>query len=76
MTTATLEMMVVYRHPTDFPDKYVVRRWTCMSSGAKADPVPLIVCNTLEEARAAIPQWMVHLERSAGDDPAILEVWL
>ena len=76
MTTATLEMLVVYRYPSDFPNKYVVRRWTCMATGGVPDRVPLIVCDTLEEARAAVPQWMVRLERQAGDDPVVCEVWL
>ena len=65
----------IYFNPTDFPGKYVTR----LFDGDK--PLRLLtVKDTLEEARAAIPQGpplgFVRFERSPTDDPAIVEAWL
>ncbi len=66
-----MEIFTVYWNPSDFPGKYVVRRFV----GEKPDPQPLAV-GTLEEVRGVIPAWMTCLARNPGDDPCILETWL
>lgn len=67
-----LIMYTVYDNPTDYPGKYVVRRWKLLN--AEADP--LIVADTLEEARAAIPPHLFCIPRQPEDDRAVKEVWI
>lgn len=73
--TNIFPIFTVYYSPSDFPKKYVVRLFD--------GPLPtrlLVVKDTLEEARAAIPQLpplgFVRMERSESDIPEILETWL
>ena len=41
----------IYKNPSDYPDKFVVRHW----DGLKPDTEPLMVSDTLDEARIVIP---------------------
>ena len=67
-----ITLFVVYRSPSDFPGKYVVRRWLdCVP-----EHEPLRVCEQLDQARSAIPAGAANIGRMREDDPAILEVWL
>lgn len=77
MSPARLEMYVIYRHPRDYPERYVVRRWLC-SNGPEGQPdnVPLAVTESLEWARRAVPAGCVNIGRENLDDPAIAEVWV
>jgi len=65
-------LYVVYENPTDYPGKFVVRRWL--------DSVPELaavrVCEQLDQAREAIPRGAANIGRMRDDDPAIREVWL
>ena len=66
---------VVYFNPQDFPGKYVTR----LFDGAV--PLRLLtVKDTLEDARAAIPQGpplgFHRVDRDTEDAPTIVEVWL
>jgi hypothetical protein len=69
-----LFMYTVYRFPSDYPDKWVVRRWAVYAGG----PVPgqAVVFDTLERARTSLPPGLCRLERSPRDEPQIYEVWL
>lgn len=74
MTGAGLIQYTIYRHPSDFPEFYVVRRWIIDSKGFR----PMLagcLCRTLEEARETIPEWMFCLTRDPQDDPVIVETW-
>jgi hypothetical protein len=69
--TFNLAIWVIYERPRDYPNSFVVRRW----SGGK----PARFCqvfNTLQEARDAIPNGLCCLERQPDDDPSIKETWL
>jgi hypothetical protein len=70
-----LAMYVVYRNPRDYPERFVVRR-TLVGTEIRKDAEPLIVCDSLEEARDAIPGGLVCITRSIEDDPVIVETWL
>ncbi len=73
--TQVLPMYAIYHNPSDFPGKFVVRRFL-ISDVALADRNPWIVTETLEKARRTIPQYgLVCLGRSTGDDPVIVETW-
>ena len=71
-----LPMWVVYKNPSDFPGKFVVRRQLAAPGFVVADKAPTAIVSTLDEARAAIPPGMINLHRSPDDDPCIAEVWL
>ena len=67
----------IYSNPSDFPGKWVVRRWAITELfHPVADVTPLAVCESLADARAALPPGLVRISRHQEDDPAILETWL
>jgi hypothetical protein len=68
----------VYVRPKDYPDKFVARRWV-IAGGESCVFWPtteVIVAETLDQVRAALPRGLYCLPRFLNDDPAILEVWL
>lgn len=70
-----LVMYVIYDHPKDCPDKFVLRRW----SEDRGDPVPCDVVasgDTIEQVRAALPGDLVCIPRHPSDDPVIVETWM
>lgn len=87
----SLEIFVIYKHPRDYPNGYVVRRSviggdrkceTCASGQphvntrcANADVVAQYA-DSLGGARALIPMGKIGMPRQPDDDPAIAEVWL
>lgn len=67
---------VIYCHPSDYPDKFVVRRWV-IGEKPVPDKEPHIVCDSLEKARESIPNsHRACIQRMTDDDPVIVEVWL
>lgn len=79
MPEVILEMWTIYDHPLDYPDKYVARRWEILREGNKTKEHPsndLLLAETVEELREQLPRGLYRLDRFAGDDPKILEVWL
>ena len=71
-----MDMWIIYEHPLDFPDKYVVRKWTVMANAKPLASMGKTLHDTLEEARSAIPPGLYNLPRFASNNPAIKEVWL
>lgn len=76
-----MDQFVIYYDPTDYPGKYVLRRWRISATVAgppkiEPDPEPMAVVNTLEQVRAAVPIGTVLISRDQNDDPAIVEVWI
>ena len=67
-----LTTYVIYNNPSDYPGKFVVRRWVGLDACAK----PEGVFYTLDEARSVVPAWAVSITPSEYDDPCIAEVWL
>ena len=65
-----MELYVIYENPTDFPGKFVLRRWRM----EKPDPQPLKVGDTLFDVRIALPRNVVNIGRMHGDDACIVEV--
>lgn len=70
-----LLMYAVYENPRDFPGKFVVRRW-CVRDGQIVASPDASTADTLEGARARVPQGYVRTPRYRSDDPAIVEVWV
>lgn len=61
----------IYDHPTDYPDKFVTRKW----NGPTPDITPLIVCDTIEEARTVIPEGYINMGQDLLD-PIIIEHYI
>lgn len=68
-------MYTIYKHPADYPNKYVVRRSAIGEGDVKHDREPLIVAETLLDARAVIPWGLTCLSRHPNDEAQIFEVW-
>jgi hypothetical protein len=77
MSTArqVLHQWVVYENPRDYPGKFVVRRWL-IGPGTITPVAAVEVTDTLDEARAAVPDGLFCTPRMPDDDPCIVEVWL
>jgi hypothetical protein len=61
----------------DYGGKYVVRDQAVLPGGEiRIAPHPRAVCDTLEEARRAVPPGVVRLQAFQDDDPAIVETWI
>jgi hypothetical protein len=72
-------ILTVYENPSDYPGKIVVRVAVITGGGARPMPLPLAVCDTLDEARASIEEHhpgLIRMHRMPGDDPVIVETWL
>jgi hypothetical protein len=70
---------VIYRNPSDYPGKFVVREWT-IAFGDNPEPTPsatvTAIKDTIDEARTFVPNGYVNIGRMQNDDPAIFEVWI
>lgn len=73
----SLLIVVVYHSPSDYPGKFVARRhWAGAGGEVEVDPEPLIVADSLFEARGIIPDGMFRLNRDPNDEPQIVESWI
>lgn len=68
-------LFVIYEHPKDFPDAFVVRRWVIGDGPAKAT-TDMQTAPTLASARDLVPEGYEHIPRTPGQDPVIVEVWI
>ena len=75
MTGEIAEMYVIYDHPRDYPDEFVVRVWAVAGDLIIANQV-LGRTQTLKEARNLLPYGLINRGRHGNDDPAIAEVWI
>jgi hypothetical protein len=72
----TLRMYAIFDSPRDFPGFFVVRGWTIGEGILVPDDKETAKVSTIEEAREAIPDGLVQIEKSPFDDPAMAEVWI
>jgi len=72
----TLPIFVIYRDPSDYPGKYVLRRQLVSGGVITVDPEPMAVGDTLMHARAQLPMGLHRMERHQDDEPQIVECWL
>lgn len=68
---AKAPLICVYKHPKDYPEKYVARLWA-----GDMPTASMVVADSMEEIRAAKPPQMAVLQRHPDDDPIIVEIWL
>lgn len=74
-----METFTVYDHPIDFPDHFVVRRFT--TSKESIEPIPdediFLKHKDIEWIRERLAHCgLVRIHRCADDDPKILETWI
>lgn len=69
-----LPMWVITKHPTDYPGDYVAR--LNMTLPVHVATGVVLRRATLEDLREALPRGLHRLDRSASDNPNIVEVWL
>ena len=70
MPADALSIWCVYDSPTDYPGKFVARRFTL-----DQPTTDVVVANTLQQVRRLIPSGLYRIERQRGDDPKIVETW-
>ena len=70
-------MWTVYDNPTDYPGKFVARRFDVDASGPKPS-ASIIVMDDLDKLRDVLEfeLGLVKLMRNEGDEPQIVETWL
>jgi len=76
MNHALLIMYTIYKHPSDYPDEYVCRRWTAGRLVPIDTAEPFARAQTLEAVRAQLPRGLYRLNREAGDQPQVAETWI
>lgn len=70
-----LAIWVIYDHPKDHPDHWVVRRQFVVDGKVIPDDY-VRLCTSVELARKQIPQGLICICRSYLDDPVIVESWM
>ena len=66
-----MEIYVIYKHPMDYPDKFVARKFIFDQPTEE-----VILENTLEKLREKLPFGLTCVERYENDDPVIVETWI
>jgi hypothetical protein len=70
-----LTIWAIYKHPSDYPDKWVLRGHDI--GPGTVDPRPdCVVANTYKGVVAHVPPGLTRLCRLHDDDPAIYETWI
>ena len=70
-----LKQYVIYDHPKDHPHFFVVREWI-IGRGELRHGRMMGVAETLDKARAIVPEGLACIPRYPEDDPVIVEVWM
>lgn len=70
-----IDQWVVYFNPSDYPGKWVVRKFTIVAGRIEASDA-LHVCSSCSEARENIPLGLACIPRHAQDEPHIVEAWI
>jgi hypothetical protein len=72
-----LSLWAIYDHPSDYPDKYVMRRWNLYRGDDTSYATEeMALADTLHGIRCKVPPGLACLPRFVGDDPSIVEVWI
>lgn len=65
---------IIYEHPRDYPDHYVIRAWCLDDEGFLCANLSCELAGSLEEARAHVPYGLCKVNPGKKDD-GIVEVW-
>ncbi len=70
-----LSMWTIYEKPLDYPDHFVVRKH--IVRGGETFPThTVVITETLEAARKAVPPGLHNLGRQPEDEAQIVETWV
>jgi len=74
---APLIMWTVYSHPSDYPDKFVARKFEIRRGGVTIATSDVRIADTLAKVRTEFIRRGLHpLARSQEDEPQIVETWI
>lgn len=71
-----IEQYCIYWNTSDFPKKFIVRRWTLDDVGNLEPDQNCKVFTRLTGARKSIPPGKIRIGRDVRDDASIVEVWI
>lgn len=71
-----IDLWVIYDHPSDYPNHFVVRRQRVNADSTISLDSHCFLTVTIAEARSHIPSGLTRVPRSAEDSPVIVETWL
>lgn len=75
MPPNALTLWVVYKHPKDHPNHYVIRR-QIVSKGQVQFDRHCFLFQTLKEVHNFLPKCLTLLQPNPNDDPVIAEIWI
>lgn len=71
-----LVMFTIFRSAADYPGKYVLRGFDVARGQTEPRPHSVhLVCDTLEQARDAVPGGLYCIGREPGDHESVVETW-
>lgn len=74
-----LSMFTIYRSPSDYPNKFVVREWLISGGPLRQVKEPTVICDSLQAARICLQTLhpgLTCLGRAPDDEAAIEESWV
>lgn len=71
-----MNLYVIYESPSDYPGKFVLRRWVVSPATVAPEREPMLVVDDIDEAREALPRGVCLVGPQQDDDPVIYEVWV
>ncbi len=72
-----METYTIYRNPLDYPNNFVVRKYTVEVGRITANIDLHFIGDSLEDARNSIPDiGLVRIERDENDALSIVETWI
>jgi hypothetical protein len=67
---------VIYDHPRDYPDHFVLRRWYIYATGDARMGLEAVLSDSADDLRELIPPDLVLIGPAPNDDHSIAEVWV
>lgn len=71
-----LPMVAVYFNPSDYPGRFIARRFWVAGGVITAEMDPIAVGQSLAAVQECIPPGMTRLSPLPGDENTIVETWL
>lgn len=74
----TLDLWTIFFGPSDYPGKYVLKKFTIVGGQLEPTPAPepTAITLTLEQARKHLPDGLVNMGRDPKDEPIVVETWI
>ena len=67
---------LIFKHPADFPEQFVVRRYHLRKWGNYPDREYRALAPSLEEARSHVPPNFHRITSTVDGDTVIVETWI